>query len=304
MFMLARLAGDPVGALGKNGNAVDDELEALSPLVGLAAQLDGPQTNARRSLVDGLAVELEARPHGVKGLLAETVGPPELGLADLEGDPFGVSSLFERDFDRGRRAPLDRDLDRRGPLHAGSDQELDLGLEPGPFLAELGLLDEDVDETDVVPGLEAHRLPDAARHETGTPVPTEAVGRLASVGTGFLLLVVCRRQNVPVLAHPVQVLGDGRAKQDPELVAFGLELACNGYAPPAIHVVRLEDELAVQVDPRVGVQSVEDDLEVPALEKERIYRELFAILPVGLPDPLQPLLEVGVEGVTYQPVAV
>ena len=53
----------------------------------------------------------------------------------------------------------------------------------------------------------------------------------------------------------------------------------------AMHVLRLGDELAVQFDPRDGVQTVADEVDPLVVEHFLIGIEGRAILPVGMADP-------------------
>ena len=48
--------------------------------------------------------------------------------------------------------------------------------------AHIALADREIRNSGIVPGLQAHRLPNAARHKLGSPIPAVFIGCLADVG--------------------------------------------------------------------------------------------------------------------------
>src|SRR5208283_5352230 len=72
-----------------------------------------------------------------------------------------------------------------------------------------------------------------------------------------------------------------------ELVVARLQEGLHGDAPLAEHIVGGEDELVVQIDFGIGVEALEDEINVFAGEQIGRGLESGAIFPVGILDPLE-----------------
>jgi hypothetical protein len=91
---------------------------------------------------------------------------------------------------------------------------------------------------------------------------------------------------VQFFLHPLRV-ADGRGEGDDQLVRAALERLSHVEPIAAMHVERLGDELAVQLDPRDRVEAVEDQVDALVRKQLVVRDEGRAILPVGVADPLE-----------------
>src|ERR1043165_1620281 len=123
---------------------------------------------------------------------------------------------------------------------------------------------------------------------------------LARVRRGLLALIVRRGKLVVDLRHHRQDLVDGRAKNDAQTVVAGLQRWLRVDAPGAKHVVGTEDQLLVEIDLRVRVETFEDELDVSPCQRRRSDFERRLVLPILLVDPLLLLLVVAIKRIVDQ----
>ena len=69
--------GNPIGALGEDRLAVDDELERFTERVGMPVEHDRPQSDPFFPEIDHAAPHEQFQAHVVKGLIAVAVRPPK-----------------------------------------------------------------------------------------------------------------------------------------------------------------------------------------------------------------------------------
>jgi hypothetical protein len=182
--------GNHVRALGEDGNAVDHQFKAAAPLVQFAMQHDRAQTGFHFALIHhwlaaGARLHARARLRGefVERLLAIASREPQLRLANFDGQIDDVAPGMNAD-----RCRLRHRLALIGVLHAHLGRsgaggfDLDLRVEVGHFPAHVALTNREVRNANLIPGFDAHRLPDAAGYKARSPIPAVLIGRLADVG--------------------------------------------------------------------------------------------------------------------------
>jgi len=167
-----------------------------------------------------------------------------------------------------------------GDLGSG---DFDLSGEVGDFSGDVELRDVEVGDAGGVPCFQANGAPDAAGDEARSPIPTILIGGLAEVG--FL-------GGVGLLSPFIRGCNfggslDGRRKNDAKLVGARLQERLHRDAPLAKHIVGGEDELVVQIDFGIGVEALENEINVLAGEQIGRSLERGAIFPVGILDPLE-----------------
>jgi len=87
-----------IRALGEDGDAVDYQLKGAAPFVRLAIEDDGTQAGlGLASFRGGLSPRRYLRGELVERLVAVSCGPPELGLANLNGKINDVAAGMETD---------------------------------------------------------------------------------------------------------------------------------------------------------------------------------------------------------------
>ena len=171
--------------------------------------------------------------------------------------------------------------------------DFDLGGEVGDFSGDVELRDVEVGNARGVPGFQASRAPDAAGDEARSPIPAIFEGGFAEVG--FL-------GDVGLLSPFIRGGNfggglDGRRENDVKLVRARLQERLHGDAPLAEHIVGGEDELVVQIDFGIGVEALEDKINILAAEQIGRRLEGGAIFPVGILNPLELGFVVAIVGI-------
>ncbi len=87
--------GDHVGAFGKNRDAVDNQLERASPLVGMAVEDDGAEACLGGALFGPMTCDTHLRGELVELLFTVTGGIPELGLTNFDRNIDDVVARME-----------------------------------------------------------------------------------------------------------------------------------------------------------------------------------------------------------------
>ncbi len=96
---------------------------------------------------------------------------------------------------------------------------------------------------------------------------------------------------------------NGRRKNDPQSIVAGLQIRLRIQPIRPKHVVGGQQQVAVQIHLRAGVEAVEDQLNILSIQKFFVDRNAGAILPVGILDPLQFVFVVSIERLRDQLVA-
>ena len=188
---------------------------------------------------------------------------PQIRLPDLDGQVdavhAGVQVHLARQLDGAARVlagqgDLGGQAARRGDFHLdGQVRHL------GGYVALPDVYSRD---PGVIPGFEPDRTPDAAGHKARSPIPPILEGGFADVGllfgSGLVAPLVGRSHFGGRL--------DRRWKQDHQRVCALLEKGLHVHAPFAKHVIRGQHELAVEIDLGVGVEPLEDQIDVAAPE--------------------------------------
>jgi hypothetical protein len=94
-----------------------------------------------------------------------------------------------------------------------------------------------------------------------------------------------------------------RGEDYPQLVRAGLQFALQAGAPLAKHVVGGENERVVEIDLGVGVEALEDQVDVFLSQQLGCCLDGAAVFPVGGLDPLQLGFVVAVVGIRNEFVA-
>ena len=178
-----------------------------------------------------------------------------------------------------------------GGVFDGGD--FDLSGEVGDFSGDVELRDVEVGDARGVPGFQAGGAPDAAGDEARPPIPAIFEGGLAEVG--FL-------GGVSLLAPFVRggdFRGgfDGGRENDAKLVAARLEERLHRNAPLAEHIVGREDRLVVQIYFGIGVETLENEINIFVSKQVGCGLDRGAIFPVGVLDPLQLGFVVAIVGI-------
>jgi len=181
-----------------------------------------------------------------------------------------------------------------GSVFGGGD--FDLSGEVGDFSGDVELRNVEVGDARGVPGFQASGAPDAAGDEARSPIPTIFIGGLAEVG--FL-------GGVGLLSPFIRGGNfggslDGRRKNNAKLVGARLQERLHGNAPLAEHIVGGEDEIVVQIDFGIGVEALENEINILAGEQIGRSLERGAIFPIGILDPLELGFVVAIVGIGNQ----
>ena len=112
---------------------------------------------------------------------------------------------------------------------------------------------------------------------------------------GFLTLIIPGRKLVFHLRHEGQHFINRGAKPDTQSVETGLEELLTVPPPRAKHVVGIQERCIIEKYFSVGVQTLEDQLEVFVVEQHRSDIESSLIFPISLSNPLLPLLIIAPE---------
>ena len=288
-----RVGRDPVGPLGEDGHAVDDEGERLAPFVGLAPKLERPQPDLERAPVDGSIARDQLDLDLIERLRAQTVGPPELRIGDVDRESGGRT--FSRNGRPGGLLSTVRMLDAHDDFDqtrlAGRPIDLDLGGNSGPAVCHR-LRQPDVRQPADTPAFDPHVLPDADVRQLRAPVPAEVAWRLTQIRAAR------ERFRRPVeRPNGVQLspATDRRVEEHRDLVLARSKPAGHVPAPGSEHVVGAAQPLPVETDIGQRVQAVEDEGEVVLGCHSGVDAEAAAVLPVRLGDPLDPQLLVADE---------
>ncbi len=86
--------------------------------------------------------------------------------------------------------------------------------------ADVELADVDIGDASVIPGLEAHRTPDATGDEARAPIPSVLVGGFAEIGLGLDACLL----TPGIVGRDVGSGFDGRREDDAQLVCARLEV--------------------------------------------------------------------------------
>ena len=289
----------PGGALGEEGQPVDNELEALAPLVvGRAIQAERAQADPPDPCVDRLAAGRAGQIHRqlVERLLAKPVRPPALGVAHLEVEARAAIVRQQR-ARLGDEGALVHEAGAEGQARRGVGRAHSARrhIERHAAVRAMDLPHLDRLEARILADLDADAAPDAAGDQRGGPVPAElarhladppATGRFASagpVGQGVRRLVL--RQVV-----------QRRVEADSERVDVLAQPPAEIEAPAAVHVVGVPDHLAVDHHRRQRVEPVAAQHDI-GLRRASGRVELPLVDPSLAADPLQIRLMVAQEGV-------
>ena len=174
--------------------------------------------------------------------------------------------------------------------------DFDLSGKVGNFSGDVELRDVEVGDAGGVPGFQSSGAPDAAGDEARSPIPAILEGGLAEIS--FL----CDVGLLPPFIRSGNFGGslDGRRKDDVKLVCARFQERLHRDAPLAEHVVGGEDELVVQIDFGIGVEALEDEINIFAGKQISRGLERGAIFPVGILDPLELGFVVAIVGIGDQ----
>ena len=133
--------------------------------------------------------------------------------------------------------------------------------------------------------LQAHAAPNASRDERRPPIPAVVVLGFAHEQTARVAVLQVARATVLPFEFAFALPRAGEA--NPQFVAAKAQAVADQGALRREHIIRLENERAIQPDLRIGVQPIKAQRGSLA---ELTHRKLEAVKPVGLPNPLHLLL--------------
>ncbi len=195
-----RVGGDPVGTAGKGGVTVDNKAEGAAGGIGFAVKVDGAQADAAGGCC-GAAGDGE----GVEFLVAQTGGPPEIGVLEGERQAGGAAMHAGGGGDAAEGG---------GDVGAvGGD-----GKGDGGKAGRVSLTDGDVADTGDE-GFEPDSAVKAEGCEGDVPVPAEIGLLLAqhvAVGDGAVGFLPGNKEGLGLLAG--SAFTDGGAEQNRDLV--------------------------------------------------------------------------------------
>src|SRR5664280_2316326 len=279
------VVGDPVHATAEDLDAVDREPEGCALVVGIRrrVELDLTEAGALVDRVENARVVVERHLDVVQRLLAKTVGPPWLDVADRELD---LGPVLGRD-DGLARCPVAGDTygDR---AETGLTLDLDVDTEvavptTGGVLRGRGE-DADIGDASLVPAPQPDGLPDACGDEAGAPIPAEVAGHLADEVERVLLDVDPLADQ---LGHLRCVL-EGRTEHDFDGVGSDPDEGTHREDVAPVHVDRRADRAPVDANLSDRIQSVADQVGVVALKLDRVpgKEKGVVVAPGLLPDPV------------------
>ena len=150
------------------------------------------------------------------------------------------------------------------------------------------------------PSLKAHGLPNAAGHQPGTPVPTELALLLANAVTPAHWIIEFLGMEIrPLRANVFHRASKANLKGVPPSAQHPL----NRHPVPLEHVLRTENERAVQHHRGDGVQAIEDKVDARVAKQFRPDSEHAAVVPIRLLDPLQTKFIAPMERIGNHPMA-
>ncbi|OPZ84042.1 MAG: hypothetical protein BWY76_02017 [bacterium ADurb.Bin429] len=290
------VGGNPVGALGEKRHAVDDELETLAPLVGVAVQLQRAQADAlRRGVQHGARRIMERHRHRIQRLRAQVVRPPELRVVHRERGVGAAAGQRHGGF-RHRRA-VQRDGHRRGQRGAAHLLGGDGGVYGHPSRRLRVILGEmHVRQPRRVEGHQRDVAPDATGDKHRAPVPAEVAGLFAQpcAALRFLRTEPSRHAPVRVLCSAI---GFGGGEADLQRVCAGAQVRFDVEFPDAEHIVRAADFHAVDGDGCQRVQPIAAQQHAVMRRQRGVYGDGARVNPIRLADPLETVLVVPIVGI-------
>ena len=236
--------------------------KALAPSVLFSDELEGAKTYTKALGIEHLVVLHNVNGEGIKRLIAEASGPPELGIGNLAllvgGEEIALAV---------------------GSKHADGYHGLLIGIYEGSdehSAAHVSLLNLEVGDASGVLGKERDASPDTHVGKEGTPVPAEHAVGLTDIAEAVECLNGVHKLKILTFFLYVRV---NVSADNAELVLSVEEQVGNVKLIGYVHIVNVGDVHSVEIDVREGVYTLKTkDIGVLSLLKVKGSLELVIVV--------------------------